>query len=330
MNDVAKTILTPEAIEELESYESEHAGYFYRMIDFIQTYIEEGVKRGDFTQEEAEHDLEVALRISYACNNIDDYEHYYMARRWLADVEDLAGESGVWHYRYACALMYCGQPEQALEYAERGVRADPEYPWCWLLLAQLRSHFGSREWALEANAAGLALVPGDYEFLRQEADIRAGKGLEELLNHYIYADHDEQLMSGKLEEAGEKLAAIAGILCDRENLETIKSIVAPTYWEADHPYCTFEFPYGEGTLRGVFCMNEAALSKFSADWVRRTFAELPERNARQEERLKRTRQIPPDAVLAQVLIQRDGSVRFTYDYEEDRPALNRLASPLCP
>ena len=35
-----KTILTPEAIHTLESYETAFSGYYYKMIDFIQTYIQ--------------------------------------------------------------------------------------------------------------------------------------------------------------------------------------------------------------------------------------------------------------------------------------------------
>ena len=325
-----KTILTPEAIQTLESYETAFSGYYYKMIDFIQTYIQEGVKRGDFTRQQAEHDLEVALRISYACNNIDDYEHYYMSCQWLEEVEDLAQGCGMWYYRYACALMYCGQPEKALEYAEQGVREQPDYPWCWLLLAQLRSHFGNRQGALEANASGLALVPGDYEFTRQEADIRAGKSLTELLNHYILAEHDEKLLSGENSaEAAEKLDAIAGIVCDTENLAAIKAVIGPTEWEADSPYCTFTFPYQGGSLQGVFCMNEAALSKFDIGWVQETFANLPELSARDAKRLVQLQKIPRTATLAQVIIERNRDVHFTYDFNQDTWQRGQRQNPIC-
>ncbi len=70
--------------------------------------------------------------------------------------------------------MYCGRLTEALVYAEKGVLEEPDYPWGWLQLAKLRSHFGDKEGALSANNAGLALVPGDYEFLRQEQELLAG------------------------------------------------------------------------------------------------------------------------------------------------------------
>ena len=147
------TLLTQEDIEELESLSE---GYFYDILQYIQNFISEGISEGRFNREEAEHDLEIALWVSYACNNIDEYEYYYMSYQWLSDVEDLAQGCGVWYYRYSCALMYCGKLKQALRYAEKGVKEDPEYPWGWLQLAKLRSHFGDKEGALAANDQVLA------------------------------------------------------------------------------------------------------------------------------------------------------------------------------
>ena len=86
--------------------------------------------------------------------------------------EKNAAGCGSWYYRYACALMYCGKLEQALTYAERGVKEEPEYPWGWLQLARLRSHFCDWRGAFAANEEGLRLVPGDYEFLRQEEELK--------------------------------------------------------------------------------------------------------------------------------------------------------------
>ena len=70
--------------------------------------------------------------------------------------------------------MYCGQLEEALNYAEKGSQEDPDYPWIWLQLGKLRSHFGDKAGALEAVARGLALEPGDYEFLTLKKEIEAG------------------------------------------------------------------------------------------------------------------------------------------------------------
>ena len=100
----------------MESYSE---GYFYKMLHYIRDFIDTGLKEKRFTQKEAEHDLQIALWVSYACNNIDEYEYYYTSVRWLADVEDLAQGCGVWFYRYSSALMYCGRLTEALVYAEK-------------------------------------------------------------------------------------------------------------------------------------------------------------------------------------------------------------------
>ena len=93
--------------------------------------------------------------------------------------------SGVWYYRYACALTYCGRLEEALKYAEKGVGLDPEYVWGWLMYGRLLSHFGDREGALAAADRGLALEPGDYEFTTLRREIQKGRTLEEMEFHWI-------------------------------------------------------------------------------------------------------------------------------------------------
>lgn len=72
------------------------------------------------------------------------------------------------------ALMYCGRLEEALDYAEKGIREEPDYPWIWLQAAKLRSHSGDKAGALEAVAHGLKLEPGDHEFLTLKREIEAG------------------------------------------------------------------------------------------------------------------------------------------------------------
>ena len=179
MDMTARHILTPEDVEQLEAMHEGASGYFYKMLDYLEECIREGVRRGEFTQEEAGADLDVALWYSYACNNIDEYEYYYRAARWMPASEAAARAAGcgMWYYRYSCALLYCGRLEEALDYARKGVETEPEYVWGWLQLGKLRSHFGDREGALEAVERGLALEPGDYEFTTLAREIRGGRSL---------------------------------------------------------------------------------------------------------------------------------------------------------
>ena len=300
-------ILTPEAIEMLESFMEDGSGYFYQMLDYLHGYIDEGVEEGRFTLEEAREDCEVACWYAYACNNIDEYEYYYECINWMPASEKNAAGCGAWYYRYAAALIYCGRLEEALEYAERGVKEEPDYPWGWLELARLRQHFGDEEGALAANAAGLALVPGDYEFLRQEEELKKGYSLDMLQYHFINEESDMDLLSGASEDVNSKLESVAGIICDDHNLKTIKRLLRAADWEADCPYCSGTMAVGGRTVEIVFRMNEAALSKLDADWI-----------GGQLERIAGEEMTPPDGSegsLEAIHFYRDKTVLQAYQRE---------------
>ena len=275
-------VLTAEDVAALEELCGDVSGYFYKMLDYLDQRVRDGVRQGEFTEEQARGDLDLALWYAYACNNIDDYDYYYKAAQWMPASEPAAeaAGSGIWYYRYACALMYCGRLEEARHYAETGVSLDPEYPWGWLETAKLRAHFGDRDGALEAVRRGLELVPGDYEFTTLRREIQEGRSLEEMEFHWIDPECDAVLQAGGDENEAEKRLSIAGICCDPENLAAIKAALSPTEWEADAPYCTFQIPYQGGSLLGRFFMNEAALSKFPLSWVREFVRRLPELDRR--------------------------------------------------
>ena len=127
-----QTILTPEITDQLKQLDSE--GKMYSIINTILDFINDGIENGDFTRDDALHDLDIALWIAYANNNIDDYLRYINSVQWLGGVEDLAAGCGTWYYRYAVSLMYLGRIDEAWKYAEEGVRQEPDYPWGWLIL----------------------------------------------------------------------------------------------------------------------------------------------------------------------------------------------------
>ena len=259
-------VLTPEDVEELEGMCEGPSGYFYKMLSYLEETIRAGVREGRFSAAQARADLEVALWYSYACNNVDEYEYYYRAADWMSDSEQAAeaAGSGIWYYRYACALTYCSRLEEALVYARKGVELDPGYVWGYLQYAKLLSHFGKQQEALAAVDRGLELEPGDYEFTTLRREILEGRNLEEMEFHWIDPECDRRLQEGLDEGEADKRRAISHILCDRENLAAIRAALAPTEWEADAPYCTFAIPYGERTITGRFFGNEAALSKLPA------------------------------------------------------------------
>ena len=310
-------VLSPQDVENLEAMSDGSTGYFYKMLDYLEKRVEDGVRRGRFSEEAAKADLETALWYSYACNNLDEYESYCRAAQWMAASEGSAeaARCGMWYYRYSCALLYCGRLEEALAYAEKGVAVEPDYVWGWLQLGKLRSHFGDTAGALAAVERGLDLEPGDYEFTTLAREIREGRSLEEMEYHWIDPEQDRRLQAGEAEEGemADKRLAIACILCDRANLEAVKAALGVTEWEADAPYCTFTMPYGEGTVQGRFFGNEAALSKLSAEWAAALAARLPELDRRGRTFLELRAELQTDGLeLAWFTIQRDQGLRLCF------------------
>ena len=108
------SLLSKKDIKTLEGFCEGTQGYFGKMLEYLENFIEKGIESGRFTEEEARADLEIALWYAYACNNLDDYEHYYMAAQWMPSSEQNAAGCGAWYYRYSCCLMYCGRLEEAL------------------------------------------------------------------------------------------------------------------------------------------------------------------------------------------------------------------------
>ena len=135
----------------------------------------------------AREDFESALWAAYALNNLDTYESYLQAEKWLKGVEKEGMQSGIWHYRYSVALAWQGKFDEALSAIERGTQVEPSWPWGWLQLARMQYHAGQKDDASRSVSIGLKLVPGDYEFLTLKAAIENGTDSESVLGHYITA-----------------------------------------------------------------------------------------------------------------------------------------------
>lgn len=313
------SLLSEADIAQLESFSDETSGYFGKLIDYLEDFMEQGVAEERFTLAEARADLQIALWYAYGCNNMDSYEYYYAVTQWMPYSEANACGCGKWYYRYVYALIYCGRLKEALAYGERGVKEDPDYPWGWLLVGKLRSHFGDKEGALEAVAQGLALEPEDYEFMVLEQEIKAGKTLEEMMYHYIDPACDLELQNQSLLSEGkeEKLQSVAGIVCEEQGLAAVKELFQPGDWQKDAPYCSFHTAAGEQVIEVVFHMNEAALSKMDLAWL----------SLQQERFFSRDylmRQIRGEAcLLDKVSIYRDKTIAFYYP-SPDGNAIYRL------
>ena len=227
------------------------------------------MQEGKFTQRQVHQDLQIALWYSFACNNLDEYRYYCKAADWMKDSEKNAVGCAMWYYRYSVALMYCGRLEEALNYAEKGIQEEPDYPWIWLQAGKLRSHFGDKAGALEAVAHGLALEPDDYEFLTLKKEIENGAPLEQMEYHWINPDADQTLQQGLDENADDKQRSISCITVNKEGLERFWMIFGPKpeQYTPNAPFTQFPYRINDHPVDLVFQMNEGGMSKLSTDWL---------------------------------------------------------------
>ena len=263
------SLLSAQDMATLEAFDEGVSGYFGKMLQWLDDFVKNGVQVGKFTERQARQDLQIALWYSFACNNLDAYRYYYKAAQWMADSEKNAKGCATWYYRYSVALMYCGRLEEARDYAEQGILEEPDYPWIWLQVGKLRSHFGDKIGALEAVARGLALEPGDYEFLTLKKEIEAGEPLERMEYHWIDPNADQTLQQGLDEDADEKQQSISCITANGEGLERFWDIFGPKpeQYVPNAPFTQFPYTVSGRTFDLIFQMNEAGMSKLHADWL---------------------------------------------------------------
>ena len=70
------SLLSAEDIETLKSFDEGVSGYFGKMLEWLDAFIENGIGERKFSRNHARQDLQIALWYSFACNNLDDYIHY--------------------------------------------------------------------------------------------------------------------------------------------------------------------------------------------------------------------------------------------------------------
>ncbi len=265
------SLLTEEDIENLEGYsnEEDNTGYFFDMFNYLVTFLRQGLEQRRFTLEQIREDVEFANWYAYSCINIGEYEFYWRACKWLPYSEKNAKGCGQWYYRYSVALMYIGRLEQSYEYALKGSSEEPEYPWNWLQIAKLRSHFEDVTGALYALDKALALEPDDYELniLREEILRRAP--IEELEFHWVDPVQDEELQNGLCEQQDLRREAISCIRIDPERFEANLRALGKTADELQDRdgYTTFDCTVDGRAIKLIFKMNKAGFSKIKTSWL---------------------------------------------------------------
>ncbi|OUP17080.1 Suppressor of fused protein (SUFU) [Lachnoclostridium sp. An196] len=318
------SLLSEEDIETLESFDEGVSGYFGKMLRWLEDFIKNGVEEGKFTEKQAHQDLQIALWYAFACNNLDDYIHYYQAAQWMKDSESNAAGCATWYYRYSVALMYCGRLEEALEYAERGIQEEPDYPWIWLQVGKLRAYFGDKVGALDAVKQGLELEPGDYEFLTLRQEIKSGATLEQMEYHWIDPGADQTLQQGLDKDADDKQRALACILVDEAGLAEFYELFCPERYgyEKNSPCCEFQYPVKEHLVELSFRMNEAGLSKMGTDWLRQLKERLDS-----GEWLNHTPEGEPEGILIAVFVDQTRRIGLVYQQPGDDQYFQLFLNP---
>lgn len=64
------------------------------MIDYLDKFVERGVKEGRFTEQQAAEDLELSLWYGFAYNNLDIYPAYYRSLEIMKPAEKNAKGCG--------------------------------------------------------------------------------------------------------------------------------------------------------------------------------------------------------------------------------------------
>ena len=318
------SLLSAEDIETLASFDDGVSGYFWRMLHWLEDFIQKGVEERRFSERQARQDLQIALWYAFACNNIDNYLHYYQAAAWMKDSEQNAADCATWYYRYSVALMYCGRLEEARDYAEKGAREEPDYPWIWLQVGKLRAHFGDKTGALEAVKQGLSVVPGDYEFLTLRQEIQAGATLEQMEYHWINPDADQNLQQGLDKDADDKQRAIACIRVDETGLAAFYELFHPEQhdYQKNAPCCDLHYPVQGHPVQVSFRMNEAGLSKMGTDWLRQLKDQLDSGAW-----LTHTPEGEPEGTLAAVFVEQNRRISLVYQQPGDNAYFEMFLNP---
>ena len=324
IHEDTRSLLSAEDIQTLASFDDGVSGYFWKMLHWLEDFIKNGVEERKFSEKQARQDLQIALWYAFACLNLDDYLHYYQAAEWMKDSEQNAAGCATWYYRYSVALMYCGRLEEARDYAEKGAREEPDYPWIWLQAGKLRAHFGDKAGALDAVKQGLSVVPGDYEFLTLRQEIQAGATLEQMEYHWINPDADQNLQQGLDKDADDKQRAIACIRVDEAGLAAFYELFQPEQHDSQKnaPCCDLHYPVQGHPVQVSFRMNEAGLSKMGPDWLRQLKDQLDSGAW-----LTHTPKGEPEGTLAAVFVEQNRRVSLVYQQPGDNAYFEIFLNP---
>lgn len=252
------------------------------ILALVDSIVSEGVASGRFASKAAAAaDLDVALWRANAYLNQETYAAALETLRILEPAREAGAHSGVWHYRYATALLCTGRLVEAFDAAQAGIATQPDYPWCRLPAAKLAAHFGDKTLALRYVDEGEALVPGHHQFQVLREEIEAGKSLEVMEYHTIDADADALLLKGLLpvDEMLVKCRAVNCMVVLEDGLRENQRLMKAENFREDSPdghFVVFDAALEPGLVVPMgFRMNAAGFSHMNPSWLARLAAAIP-------------------------------------------------------
>lgn len=226
---------------DLKKFEQDKLYNFSGMVDYLEGLARELSNVGVFSSEEICRDLDFSLNLMFAAINQNSFYIMKWVKGLIGDAEENAKGCGVWYYRFSVLLTKIGELEKAIEYAQKGVNEDSEYPWGWLHLGKLQAHFKEKEKALNSVDIGQSLVSPEeeYEFNILREEILMGATIETMMFHLIDEDFDKEQMeklsagTDDVEISYEK-DALKYITVDEEGLEERKDLFdRESFYEGD-------------------------------------------------------------------------------------------------
>lgn len=263
--------------EILEMYGCRDSAGGFAVIRYLMNRIRKDREKGNPAGTGAQKDPETALWMARACLALGDYEHCRMAVQWMERTKVSEEEEGERCILIARGMMYCGNPEGALKWALKAAEQNPELGRAWYTAAELLYLAGRTEEALQAAEKGKNCTdpaPEVWDFNILEKGIRESRSLEEMEKERICREADIQGEKGSRAEKM-RLEAADGICRDEAGLKAVLEELSPEIWDRDEPYCAFCFWPNGRELTGAFCMNEASVSKWRPEEVKKFVDALP-------------------------------------------------------
>ena len=241
------------------------------VLAYLAKWVLDEVERGQFTEEEAQKDLEVEIYMGASLLACREFGATVKLLRMLDYCRDEGIRNAQWCYLVGSAHLYLGELDEALTLLSRSVELDPQQSSARAHLIRLLAHFGRQEEAEAQLAEALALFPNEYELQVLSREVKEGADLITMLLHYTTEAQDRELHRHAASAEYDRFALyLSTVLVDEAGLKAIKeafSFLGELQPAEGDPHClegriTIDGVAGRGSVQVpvVILGNEAGIS----------------------------------------------------------------------